>query len=57
MMLLSSIKVSFETHGHEYKVKPGIKVVTFFSNIQQYTYRDRVVGERDLTRVVVLLKL
>lgn len=28
-MMLGSIKVSFEAHGHEYKVRPGIKVVIF----------------------------
>lgn len=33
MMLLSSIKVLFEIYGYEYKVKLGIKVVIFFSNI------------------------
>lgn len=35
-MMLGSVKVSFEAHSHEYKVKPGIKVVIFSSNIHPY---------------------
>lgn len=35
-MMLGSIKASFEAHSHEHKVKPGIKVVIFSSNIPLY---------------------
>lgn len=56
VMVPGSIKVSFEVYGHEYKIKPGIKVGIFSSNIRPYTFSHRVDGERDLTRVVVLLK-
>ena len=55
-MMLGSIKVSFEVHGHEYKVKPGIKVVIFSRNIHLSRCGHRTDGERDLTRAVVLIK-
>lgn len=55
-MMLGSIKVSFEAHGHEYKVRPGIKVVIFSRNTHLSRCGGRTDGERDLTRAVVLIK-
>lgn len=55
-MILDSIKFSFEVHGHEFKIKSGIKVVIFSSNIQLDRDSHRGDGERGLTRVEFSLK-